>query len=236
MQLLRPTTWLLSLGLHGAILIALIGVTTGGTSLDAGTGGDTFVVEQGVALEGVAKLGDAEEMIETVDIPPVQAAQEPKPVQEVEPDLTNVVTSSESTNEEQVSKEEPPPIEEEKPATVAVQEQAPQVATLIEKSSGAQQEGGDTTARRIYLGTLRKTLERNKVNPRTRVAGTVLLRFTVGPNGELLSHEIKSSSGSKVLDEAAVAALERAAPFPPMPEKLAKGPIEVQVPFNFVTR
>lgn len=236
MQLLRPMTWLISLGLHGAILLALLGVTAGGIALDAGTGSDTFVVEQGIALEGVAKLGDAEEMIETVDIPPVQATEEPKPVEQVEPDLTNVVTSTESTNEEQVVAEEPPPLEEEEPAEVQVQEQAPQVATLIEKSSGAAQVGGDATARRLYLGTLRKSLERSKVNPRSRLSGTVLVRFTVGPTGQVLSREIKSSSGSKVLDDAAIAALDRAAPFPPMPENVASGPIEVQVPFNFVTR
>jgi len=33
-----------------------------------------------------------------------------------------------------------------------------------------------------------------------------------------------------------MAALDRAAPFPPMPENVAQGPLEVQVPFKFVTR
>jgi hypothetical protein len=33
-----------------------------------------------------------------------------------------------------------------------------------------------------------------------------------------------------------MAALERASPFPPMPENIAQGPLEVQVPFNFITR
>lgn len=228
--------WLLSLGLHGAIAFALMDVTAGGAALDSGTGDDMFVVEQGIALEGVAKLGEAEEMIETVDIPPVEATNEPEPVKEIDPDLTNVVTSTESTNEEQVVAEEPPPIEDEKPAAVQVKEQAAQVATLVEKSSGAAQEGGDATARRKYLGSLRKSLERAKVNPRSRRAGTVLVRFTVGPTGEVISREVKSSSGSKVLDDAALAALDRASPFPPMPENIARGPIEVQVPFNFVTR
>ena len=44
------------------------------------------------------------------------------------------------------------------------------------------------------------------------------------------------SSGSKVLDDAAMAALDRAAPFPPMPQEIARGRCEVQVPFRFVTR
>jgi hypothetical protein len=33
-----------------------------------------------------------------------------------------------------------------------------------------------------------------------------------------------------------MAALDRAAPFPPLPQEIASGPLEVQVPFNFVTR
>jgi len=119
---------------------------------------------------------------------------------------------------------------------VPVKEQAPQVATLIEKSSGKAQEGGDATLRLAYLGNLRRTLERSRVNPRIHLAGTVLINFTVGPSGQVLSREVKKSSGSKVLDEAAMAALERAAAFPPMPHDLTQGPLEVQVPFKFVTR
>jgi len=229
-------SWLLSFGLHAAIVLAIVGVTTGGAAYDAGTGHDEFTVEQGIALEGVAKLGEAEEMIETVDIPPVQPKTEPRVVEEIEPELTNVVTASESSHEEQVVTEEPKPIEEEKPVAVPVEQQAPQVATLIEQSSGAEQLGGDATLRRAYLGRLSKSLERHKVNPRSRLTGTVLVRFTVGPTGQLLSHQVQESSGSKPLDDAALAAIQRASPFPPMPQEIAHGPIEVQVPFKFTTR
>ncbi len=83
--------------------------------------------------------------------------------------------------------EEPKPVEEERPQEMPVEEQAPQVATLIEQSSGAAQEGGDTTQRLAYLGQVRKTLERSKVNPRSTMSGTVLIKFTVGPKGDLLS-------------------------------------------------
>ncbi len=234
--MLRPLTWLISLGLHAAILLALIGMSAGGAALDAGTGNDMFVVEQGVALEGVAKLGEAMEKIEAIDAPPVQPTTVPKPVEEMKPDLTNVITSTEATTEAETVREEPKPIEQEKPKTVQVQEQAPQVAALEEKSSGAEQRGGDTNARREYLSSVRKSLERNKVNPRSRLSGTVMLRFSIGASGELLSRSVQTSSGSKVLDEAALAALERSAPFPPMPATLAAGPIEVSVPFNFITR
>jgi len=235
MQMLRPISCLLSFGLHAGLLLAIIGVS-GGAALDAGSGNDTFVVEQGIALEGLTKLGEAQERIETVDAPPVQPTSEPKPIKEIEPELTDVVTSTQSAHEEQVAAKEPPPIEDDKPAEIPVKQQAQQVATLIEKSSGAAQQGGDTTLRMAYLGKLRKTLERSKVNPRIHLAGTVLITFIVSPSGQVLRREVEKSSGSKALDEAAMAALERAAPFPPMPHDLTQGPLEVQIPFKFVTR
>ena len=48
--------------------------------------------------------------------------------------------------------------------------------------------------------------------------------------------EVKKSSGSKVLDDAALAALDRAAPFPPMPRGVANGPLKLEVPVEFITR
>jgi protein TonB len=235
MQMLRLVTILLSVGLHAALFLPFMSFG-GGAALEAGNGDDMVVVEQGIALEGLAKFGEAEEMIETVDIPPVQAVETPQPVEEIKPELTDVVTSTEGKHEEKVMTEEPKPVEEEHPTEVPVKEQAPQVATLIEQSSGAAQEGGDTTQRRAYLGQVRKTLERSKVNPRSTISGTVMIRFTVGPKGELLSRTVQRSSGSKLLDDAAMAALDRAAPFPPLPQEIASAPLEVQVPFNFVTR
>jgi TonB family protein len=53
---------------------------------------------------------------------------------------------------------------------------------------------------------------------------------------EILSRAILQSSGSKLLDDAALASLERAAPFPPLPHSVASGPLELQVPFRFITR
>jgi periplasmic protein TonB len=235
MPALRPITWLASLTIHAGLLLAVIGVSSGGAAFDAGSGNDMFVVEQGIAVEGVAKFGEAEERIETIDVPPVQPVEQPREVKEIEPELNNVVTSTESEHEAQVVKEDPKPVEH-RPVPVPVQEQAPQVATLLEQSSGHAKEGGDTTQRRAYLGTLSKSIERSKVNPRSRMAGTVTVRFTVGPDGSLISRMVEKSSGSQVLDDAAVAALDRAAPFPPMPQNVAQGPIEVSVPFEFVTR
>ena len=143
MDALRPTTWLLSLGLHAAVLVAFVGIG-GGAALESGSGDDMVMVEQGIALEGLTKLREAEQI---VDIPPVQEKIEPHVAEDVKPDLANVVTST--RGEEEVVPDERRPVE------VQVREQPAQVATLIEQSSGAEQQGGDTTKHGIYLGRLR---------------------------------------------------------------------------------
>lgn len=242
MQSLRVIAVLLSLAVHGSLAYALIiKPAPVGDAFDVGTGDDSILVEQGIAIEGLAKLGDAIETIETAEILPMVAA--PEPVQEIKEidELKDTITSEASTVEDNIVKdEEPPPPEkpEEQPITeVQPIEQPEQVAIVTEQSSGEEKVGSiNATARTQYLGKLRNMLERSKINPRSRLAGTVWVKFTIGPGGELMSREITSSSGSKVLDDAAVAALERAAPFPAMPNDVADEPLVVSVPFKFITR
>lgn len=231
----------LSLTVHASLALAMLDHETSKpiAAFDAGTGNDSIFVEQGIAIEGMSKLGDAVETIEAEDIPPVVA--EPPPLTEVKEidELQNVVTSEASDVEDNIVKTDEPPevIRPEEPKVVEVQEQPQQVAVVSEQSSGEEQLGSiDMTARTEYLGHLRDVLERAKINPRSKKAGTVWVRFKIGPTGELLERQITTSSGSKVLDEAAVAALDRAAPFPPMPNAVAHEPMVVSVPFKFITR
>jgi periplasmic protein TonB len=235
MQFLKPLSWLISLGLHGAIVAFAVVTFTGSNALDAGSGDDMFMVEQGISIEGVTNFGEAEEMIELADIPPMQATQAPPEIPEVEPELTEVISSTQSTTEAPALEELPEPVDEEKPEEVAVEEQAAQVAKLIEKSSGQAQEGGDSNLLREYKGLLRKAIGRVPVKPRTRRKGSVLLRFSVGPSGDLILRTVEESSGSKALDEAALAALDRTK-FPPMPDELTGEPVEATIRFNFRTK
>ncbi len=144
MDALRPTTWLLSLGLHAAVIAAFVGIGGGGAALDSGSADDMVMVEQGIAFEGFTKLRDAEQI---VDIPPVQETVELHVAEDVKPDLASVVTSTQG--EEEVV------LDERRPVEVQVREQPAQVTTLIEQSSGAKQQGGDPTKHGIYLGRLR---------------------------------------------------------------------------------
>lgn len=237
----RTIAVVLSLMVHGSIAWAMLDHERSGpiAAFETGTGEDTVNVEQGIAIEGLSKLGDAAETIETKDVPPpVAASAPPEEVKEVD-ERQDAITSEASAVEDNIVKtEDPPPEDTPPPEPQIVEAQEPQqVAVVTEQSSGEERHAAvDMTARSEYLGKLRTLLEKAKINPRSRRAGTVWLRFKIGPNGELISSEIATSSGSKVLDDAAVAALARAAPFPPMPETVASGPMVVSVPFKFITR
>lgn len=227
---LRAFTWLTSFALHGA-LAGFFLISPGGTSLEEGIGEDTFIVEQGVYSE----------RIEAVEAPPpVPVA--PKPVEEIKPieeeDVQHVIGSESGPEQDRVVLEEKPEeLQEIKPEEqqVAVVEPT-EIAVEEQKEMGERKTGGDVTAMSAYRGRLFAHISKKKVNPRSRLAGTVVVRFTVGPQGELISREIATSSGSKMLDDAAVASVERAAPFPALPSDASDGPLVVSVPFKFSVR
>lgn len=235
MQVLRPIAVLASIAVHAALATAFITSEPALTAFDDGSGGDAFSNEMTIQLDGSAMLGGAEEVVEAVDIAPVQQMTAADPVETKEPELKDLITSSEATTEAPVEIVEAKPIEEEKPQPVTMQEVAPMVAAE-QQNVGSKLSGGDVTARRAYMGEIAKKLHRNKINPRSTQSGTVLLGFTVDQRGEILSRTVLQSSGSKLLDDAALASLDRSAPFPPLPGEVSGGSLELQVPFRFVTR
>jgi protein TonB len=247
---LRIVTWIVSLALHLGFAGAML-LPAGGTALHSGAGDDTMVVEQGIAIEGFAKLGEDELSLEPIEATPVMAAV-PQPLpEEVTPvDELPVIASQEGPEQENVKapdledvKEAEPEEEvEETEEEVVEQTLPPQIAAVQQESVVAMREssaqelhGGKATAHSAYLGTLRTHLEKAKINPRTSLIGTAVVRFKVNTAGELVRREIVKSSGQPVLDDAALASVEKAAPFPAMPDELSED-IEITVPFRFSVR
>jgi protein TonB len=244
---LRIITWLVSLGVHGAFVAVMLWPTAGGAALEEGTGDDIMMVEQGIALQGFAKLGEDVVSVEAVEAPPVMTAaaqpleqveaveeQKELPVEDV-PDVEpveDVVVASETGPENELI--EPEVKEQPLPQQVATVQQETVIA--MRESSGEEKKGGDATAHRKYLGALRTHLERSKVNPRTTLIGTAVVRLTVKSDGELIEHKIIKSSGSKLLDNAALASIEQASPFPAIPSEVGEETIQVSVPFKFSVR
>jgi protein TonB len=232
--MLSPLAWLISVAIHAGIALFFL-MPAGGAALEEGSGEDTMVVEQGVALEGMAKLGEDEASIEAVEAPPVQTSAATPPPEEVKPvEDAEIISSSEGPEQETVFEPKPEQIKRPQPQQVATLEQ--DAVVQEQQSSGQARLGGDATAQSAYLGALRSHLERTKVNPRSDVAGTAVVHFVVDAEGQVISREIAVSSGHSVLDNAAMASIDKASPFPPMPNGLNRDRIDVSVPFKFSVR
>lgn len=305
--------WLVSIAVHGVLTLALFMPGADGAAFEEGPGDDIMVVEQGIAIEGIAKLGEDTMTVDAVEAPPmmssvaqpleqVEAVQQPqeRPVQDVqqvqpvqdmviasetgpeselvqpmhevlqepqpdmmqqadvepiqelvdEPELTEqeiiepvlepveepVVREQEIVEQVQEPVNEPEQELKQQPLPQQIASVQQQTVIALRASSGRELKGGDVTAHREYLGRLRTHLEGTKVNPRTARVGTTVIRLTVRANGQLVSHQIVESSGSKVLDNAAVASIERAAPFPLIPSEVGEETVSVVVPFRFTVR
>lgn len=220
MAALRYVTFALSLAAHAAFAYALTAPRGEQRiqAFDQGTGQDQFVVEQGVGIDGILKLGESLETVRTAEVMPVEAPPPPpaevKPVDELQDAL--VSTSPEAVEDNIVKLEEPPPEvrpEDVKPVEtqpVDVVEQPITVAIAKEASSGEAKTGGDTMALAEYRGKLAKLFQECKFPPKKRVLGNAQVRIVVDETGNVVRREIVKSSGDPRVDEAALANVDYA--------------------------
>jgi periplasmic protein TonB len=86
---------------------------------------------------------------------------------------------------------------------------------------------------RTYTEMVQKQIEAVKQYPkraqRRNEQGVVTIVFTIGKDGKIVSANIIKSSGSRILDGAALDAVKKASPFTPPPH----GSVSVQLPIKF---
>jgi TonB family protein len=89
---------------------------------------------------------------------------------------------------------------------------------LAARGGGTGSGAGATLA--ASLQVIRRQIEQAKRYPeaarRDGLQGTVSLRFRIAPDGSVEAMEILRSSGSRILDEASMQTIQRAAPYPPV--------------------
>ncbi|WP_409561036.1 energy transducer TonB [Hyphomicrobium sp. MC8b] len=237
---LRIAAILFALIIHGAVGYAMLPhlMDTSAPAMDMGKGMDVMLVQGAESNEGVTK-GDSSETREIPEISAMQAAPPPPPEEKKPDELRDVISSPEGTVEQQVVKtEEPPPPPDTPPPPPEVVQtitQPAQVAVLEVRSAG-QASGGNAKAFGRYMSQINDRVQKAKRNPRVPASGTVVLRYTIGVDGHILSKEIATSSGFKQLDDAATDALDRAAPFPPIPPDVSVKPLAFTQPFKFIMR
>ena len=97
---------------------------------------------------------------------------------------------------------------------------------------------GDRTNKiyQSYYGVIRSILDSNKKYPllalQRRQEGTPVVEFTILKNGEVINLKV-NSSGYRLLDREAQKIVLKSAPFPSIPDSLAKKKIDLRVPINF---
>jgi periplasmic protein TonB len=95
----------------------------------------------------------------------------------------------------------------------------------------------DFSSSRTYLEIVKLKIEKNKKYPedakRNRMEGTVGLKFIITPDGNIKNTEVAKSSRNRMLDDAAMKALQDAAPFPKPPERFFKGEVPLQLSIIF---
>lgn len=246
----RTRHWLLPLagaaGLHAAVALAWLGTRAPAPELG---GAATEGIDVSLALAGAeAPTAPVEATPEPAPPPPAAKPKPPpKPVARpvpaampVEPVATlpsepapaasaeNAMTTSTDTAAAPI----PGP-------AVSSASAAPRSGGQAGGNAGAKSRFNGRPARNIrgYFGQISAWIDANKDYPtevkKKRQQGTVVVRFTIGRDGQLLASTIKQSSGHVLLDQAALETLARAAPFPPIPEFLGRETLSIAVPIDY---
>lgn len=118
--------------------------------------------------------------------------------------------------------------------------QAPKVSKVTPPITPSRSQSEINLEKANYYQLILNKLERLKKYPsrarRRGEQGTVRLTFSLNQDGSLHSHEITKSSGSRALDREVEELIVRASPFPPIPEIMGTGKLELSVPISFTLR
>jgi protein TonB len=119
-----------------------------------------------------------------------------------------------------------------------LQDYPPQTSSLGGPSTGSfDQTMGDGGARNDYLSRVYRHIDPYRDYPAAaraaRQHGRVVTRVTINRAGELLDIRLDHSSGWPLIDNAEMAAIRRAMPFPPVPDGMRGDPVVLVLPMNY---
>jgi periplasmic protein TonB len=236
----RITGLALALSLHAGVM-ALIFVRSNPDALASGSGSDNLTVVATVSLESGDLFTQSAQQASADAVASKAAPKIVRPANaEAETSLPDTSAVQQQTRDE--APKQPEAIPENKDPELPPpekQKNVTQMTSVASEAQDAQQAAAAQAARQSKLWSLYQTeiyssLERHKVH--IAKTGDVLLQMTIDPSGKLLTRAVLKSSGSAELDKAAIAALERSAPFPPVPPEVSSVPLTLAVPFHFRTR
>ena len=90
---------------------------------------------------------------------------------------------------------------------------------------------------RAYFEQVRERINAKWVYPRSvgerGIEGEALIEFHIAKDGHLDFCELRRSSGTALLDQAALTAVKLAQPFPPVPDRVATGSLAINGMFRY---
>jgi periplasmic protein TonB len=88
-----------------------------------------------------------------------------------------------------------------------------------------------------YFNKIRERIKANWIYPRQAgdrgIEGELLIEFHIAKDGRLSHIELRHSSGTTILDDAALTAVKLAQPFPPVPDDIAKQTLAINGQFKY---
>jgi len=129
----------------------------------------------------------------------------------------------------------PTPVEESRPAAAGARAAQPEAEASVARLDQAERFAA--TARASYEQVLAAWLERHKYYPmsarRRRLQGESRLHISLHRDGSVASVRVDPPGRYPMLDQAALDMVERADPFPPVPDALPAGEFAFVVPVTF---
>lgn len=84
-----------------------------------------------------------------------------------------------------------------------------------------------------YMSKMQREIKANWNPPNIKTTKHVVLLYKINKDGTVPKSEILKSSGSKKMDASALEALNKSAPFPPLPKKFKGDNIDIQFTFDY---
>ena len=160
--------------------------------------------------------------------PPPKPVEKPKPVKKP---VKHERPVKKTEPKKPVPEKQPVPEAKSEPVKDPAPEKAPVQAPVAPAPSKPAAPASNPSHEAAYVSQVRLQIEHHKIYPalarKLDMSGTVEVAYTLDRQGRLVGVEIAKSSGSDILDKAALQAV-RSALFPPIPEDAWRGDAQKQ--------
>jgi periplasmic protein TonB len=179
--------------------------------------------------------------------PPTEEPAEEAPAPTISPEAPPVLQQAKPLEQPKPPAPPKPAVRNEKPKPAPPEETTRRRARERQKSgsegsAGQQQQSrqaalpsakSDPHAQASYMSGVTSRLLARRYFPAGAPSGSVVVNFSVSSSGKLMSRRVVRSSGSSILDRAALNIVDRAAPFPPFPKSVTAPHLNFNVPMSF---